>query len=241
MKEKIVSKNLRVPSCATLGKGIWCSKHGLVAATMTCNGNEITYFRTDFLDLDRVAWYFAEKFSKDDYHETVKKEVLESIKQHGGFFLTRHYLTSGPDGKVMSCKGDPITNVNYGEAKNLVSNLDIPELKSDLMYGVIYDVLGKWLIETGTLTKEEWVSSPTDEAEQYALLTKDHGGWCLQELLGDIFKMEWTQEKYADKSVVAREGVPFTDGEGNYPSRMRLSYRPQYKNTKAVIRAFLYF
>ena len=240
MKEKIVS-NLRVPSCAKIGKGIWCPKHGFVGATMTCEGNEITFFRTDFLDIERVAWYFEEKFSENDYHESVRDEVLESIKQNGGFFLSKYYLTNMPDGKVMSCEGEPITNVNYGDAKNLASNLDVPELKSDLMYGVIYDVLGKWLIDTGTLSKEEWINSPENETMQKALLRKDHGGWTLEELLGDIFKMEWTQEKYADKYVVVREGIPFTDGEGNYPSRMRITGTPEFKNSKAVIRALLYF
>ena len=240
MKEKIVSKNLRVPSCAILGKGIWCPKHGFVGATMTCEGNEITFFRTDFLSIERIAWYFAEKFSDKDYHENVGKEVLESIEQNGGFFLSKHFLTNAPDGKVKSCEGTAITRVNFSEAKRLANSIEIPELQSDLMYGVIYDVLGSWLIETGTLTKEEWVNSPSDEEKQKELLTRDQRGWCLQELVGNIFQKEWTQEKYSSQSVVVREGVPFTDGEGNYPSRMRITASKDAE-TDAVIRALLYF
>ena len=216
-------------------------KHGFVGAIMKCNGNEITYFRTNFLDFERVAWYFAEKFSDNDYHEEVQKEVLESIKENGGFFLSKHFLKTDHDGNVMSCDGETIRNVNFFEAKTLAECLNVPELKSALVYGVIYDVLGKWLIETGALTEEEWVNSPKTESEQQELLTRDCGGWSVKEILSNIFEKEWTQEKYSDKYVVTREGVPFTDGEGNYPSRMRITGSPECRSSKSVIRAFLYF
>ena len=50
---------------------------------------------------------------------------------------------------------------------------------------------------------------------QNAILDRDCGGWTIRELFGDIFKTEWTQEFY-ETSAVTREGIPFTDGEGNY-------------------------
>ncbi len=241
MKENVVSKR-RMPACAKLEKVISCEKYGEIAAIFTWNGNQITFFRADFLEIKSVAWYFAEKFTEDCYHEELPYEVLESIRKNDGFFLSKNFLSFSKDGNVVSTEdGEPITHSNYDEAKLFAACLNVPELKSDLMYGVIYDVLGKWLIETGTLTKEEWINSPTTEEEQKQILERDCGGWNLEELLGNIFNMEWTQEYFSKDYVVAREGIPGTDGEGNYPSRMRYSYRKNMRNSKAKIRAFMYF
>lgn len=237
MKENIVS-NLRVPSCAKDVKGIWCGKHGFVASTMTCEGTHITFLRTDFLKFEREPWYCAERFSARDYHEEFPEEVMESIQKSGGFFITRDYLKDVSGERVVPCERRSYTS--YYCAKDITSKLNVQELKSDLMYGVIYDVLGKWLMETRALTKEEWLNSPKDEKLQKEILMRDQGGWNLKELFGDIFKNEWTQELFSEEYAVLRSGTPCSDGEGEYPSRMRLPYK---KDTalEAFVRGFLYF
>ena len=233
---------VRVPEGTEITKVISCAKYGNVAITMQHNGNEITFFNTDFLNLDRVAWYDAIKFSNKDFHEEVPEKVLESIKRNGGFFLSKHFMTHMPGGKIMACEGLPIQKATFEEAKGFAQSIQIPLLKSDLMYGVIYDILGKWLIETETLTEEEWLYSPKSEEEKEKILTRDCGGWNLKELLGDIFVNEWTQERYGDRNyVVTRHGMPWFDGEGEYPARMRYTYADYISLSDTVIRAFMYY
>lgn len=220
---------MRIPTCAVIEKIISVPKYGVVAATMKYLGTEITFFRTDFLKLERVAWDDAEIFSETWFHEEIPAEVLESVRNNHGFFLTRNFLekTEGRSG-------------NYNDAVLLAEELEIPELKSTLPYGVIYDTLGMWLIETGFLTKDEWLFNPQDKKEQEKLLKRDCCGANISELLGDIFEMEWTNEKFADK-VVAREGKTFNDGEGNYVARKRYIYSQDFRIPEAKVRAFLYF
>ncbi len=217
---------LRVPACAVIKKIISTPKNGIVGVTMEYLGREITFFRTDFLEFERVAWDDAEIFSDTWFHESVPEEVIESIRKNHGFFLTKDFLDE--------------MGGSYDEAVNTAEALRIPELKSTLPYGVVYDTLGKWLIETGFLTESEWLNSPQNIAEQKEILNRDCGGATLSQLLGNIFEMEWTNEKFADK-VVAREGQPFSDGEGNYVARKRYIYSQDFRIPEARTRAFLYF
>lgn len=222
---------LRVPACAVIEKIISSPKYGVVAATMKYLGREITFFRTDFLKLERVAWDAAEIFSETWFHEEVPAEVLESVRKNHGFFLTKDFLEKSENEKRGS---------NYEEAVQLAESLEIPELNATLPYGVIYDTLGKWLIETEFLSEQEWLFCPLNKKEQEKLLKRDCCGANISELLGDIFKMEWTNEKFANK-VVAREGQPFNDGESNYVARKRYIYSQDFRIPEAKARAFLYF
>lgn len=225
MKKENVVSCLHLPASANVEKIISCPQYGEVAAVLDWNGMKLTFFRVDFLDFERVAWYFAEQFCDTWYHEDVPESVKKSVAENGGFFVSSHFVTPA--------------EVEYEEAMRLTSGLELPELKSALMYGVIYDVLGKWLLATGTLTEAEWLNSPTDKISQKQILTRDCGGWSVQELLGDIFQKEWTQEQFNGHYVVARAGQPDTDGEGQYPSRMRYAYARL--SARAHARAFLYF
>lgn len=217
---------LRVPACAVIKKIIFTPKHSIVAVIMEYLGREITFFRTDFLELKRVAWDSAEIFSETWFHEDVPEEVFESIRKNHGFFLTKEFLDENGG--------------SYNEAVELAEKLEIPDLESTLPYGVIYDTIGRWFIETGFLTKSEWLNSPQNEFAQKEILNRNCGGATLQQIIGNIFEMEWTNEKFADK-VVAREGQPFTDGEGNYFARKRYMYSKEFKIPDVRTRAFLYF
>lgn len=211
MKENVVSCFLHLPADAKIEKIISCPEYGEVAAVLNWNGIPMTFFRTDFLQFERVAWYCAEKFCNTGYNEELPEEVRKSLTANGGFFLSKNFIT-------------PV-DVMYEEARRIIECLyDVQGLKSTLMYGVIYDVLGKWLLEMGTLSMDEWLNSPKDKEAQQLILTRDCGGWTIEELLGDLFQLEWTQEKFGSHYVVARAGEPATDGEANYPARMRYAY-----------------
>ena len=231
---------LRIPTCAVLKKRISSPEYGLVAATMTYNGDQLTFFRTDFLSLERVAWDQNEVLDRGDFHEEIPAEILESIRKNGGFFLSKNFLSKVSNGKAVADGSNPTKHLLYGEAEQIAKSMETSELGSDIPYGAIYDTLGRWLIATKVLSEDEWTWSPESKTEQKWLLNRDCGGWNLAELLGDIFTTEWTKEKYLNQAIT-REGTPFSDGEANYPARKRYTYGCEYRHPNAKVRAFLYF
>ena len=76
----------------------------------------------------------------------------------------------------MSCKGDPITNVNYGEAKNLVSNLDIPELKEIIRLLSItsnnVNQMARQLHSTGRIYQQDIGEVEAQLEQNYKMLRK---------------------------------------------------------------------
>lgn len=233
---------MRVPACAKIESVKCCRDLGTVAMTMDCNGNAITFFRTDFLpELERVAWDENEVLIGRGFHEEIPKNVAESIKTSGGIFIARDFVMTGIDGTTAVPSGRPVErNMNQDCAKKLATSLEVPDMEATLIYGAVYDMLGKWLIATGSLTTDEWLNSPETEEAQKAILDRDCGGWTIRELFGNIFETEWTQEFYKE-NVITRGGIPFTDGEGYYPARKRYIYPTWMHHPNAVARAMWSF
>ncbi len=229
---------LHVPSCAVVKKAIY-TEQGFVAAALKCGENEITYFRTDFLSLERVAWDCNEVLDRG-FHDDIPDEIIESIEKNKGFFISRNPLSINPKGKVVSKEHLAIEGMSFARAEKIVRKFNISQMESSVPYGLIYDLIGKWLIQTKTLTEEEWLWSPTSEEEQKTIMNKDHGGWKLEDLITDIFSTEWTKEYFFDRNIT-RDGVPFSDGEANYPARKRYMYSKGFNHPDAKVRAFLYF
>lgn len=241
MNEKTVF-GMRVPACAKLESVKRCQDLGIVAMTMNCNGNAVTFFRTDFLpELERVAWDDTEVLVGRGFHEEIPESVKESIKSAGGIFIARDFVTTNPEGTKAIPGGNHVERrMNHENAKALAASLEVPGMDASLIYGAVYDMMGRWLIATGSLTEEEWVHSPESKEAQNAILDRDCGGWTIRELFGNIFKTEWTQEFY-EKNAVTREGIPFTDGEGNYPARKRYMYPTWMHHPDAVARVMWSF
>lgn len=233
---------MRVPACAKMESVKSCRDLGVVAMTMDCNGVAVTFFRTDFLpELKRVAWDDTEVLEGRGFHEEIPDNVLESIKNTGGIFIARDFVTANPEGTKAIPDGRTVERrMNYDYAKMLASSLDVPGMDAGLIYGAVYDMMGLWLIATGSLTEEEWVHSPESKTAQNAILDREYEGWTIRELFGNIFKTEWTQEKY-EEAGVTREGIPFTDGEGNYPARKRYMYPTWLHHPDAVARVMWSF
>lgn len=241
MSERIVFE-LHVPSCAKVKDVKLSPKLGFVAATMECEGFEVTFLRTDFLEFKSEAWDDAEKFSADQYSEVIPEVVTESIKKCRGVYVSRDFCMTTPDGKYWTpCKGKVVRGMSYCQAEFWAEFGDIPEMEPSLIYGTIYDMIGKWLIATESLSEEEWDNSTESAEEQERILNRDCGGWTIKELLGDIFQFEWTKERFDQKWPVARLGIPHTDGEGNYPARKRYAYRPSMYHSETVARRMWYF
>lgn len=243
----------RMPACAEVTDTKLSQEFGVVAMTMKCNGNAVTFFRTDFLGpLERVAWDDNEVFSEKGFHETIPNFITDSIANSGGIFIARNFvMTNRDDNKLMTDGGVIKRKMNYEQAATISNFFKIPEMEANLIYGAIYDAMGKWLIATGSLTEEEWLHSPESKEVQNAILDRKCGGiandsgktdgsWTIRELFGNIFETEWTNEKYSE-SAVAREGVPFSDGEANYPARKRYIYAVWMNHPDAVARVMWSF
>lgn len=241
MNEKTVF-GMRMPACAEVKSVKHYRDQGVVAMTMNCNGVAVTFFRTDFLpELKRVAWDDTEVLEGRGFHEEIPENVKESIKSAGGIFLARDFVMANPEGtKAVPSGGTVERRMNHDYAKELASSLEIPGMDACLVYGAVYDMMGQWLLATGSLTEEEWVNSPESKVVQNAILDRDCGGWTIRELFGNIFKTEWTQEKY-EESAVTREGVPFNDGEAIYPARKRYTYPTWMHHPDAVARVMWSF
>lgn len=232
----------RVPACAKVKSVKRSQKYGVVAMTMDCLGNAVTFIRTDFLpELERVAWDDTEVLVGRGFNEEIPEIVTDSIKNVGGILLAQNFIMANPEGtKALPADGTVERKMSQQQAKNLASSLEIPGMEACLIYGAVYDTIGRWLIATESLTEEEWVHSPENKCEQKAILDRDCGGWTIRELFGNIFKTEWTQERY-ENNAVTREGIPFTDGEGNYPARKRYIYPDWMHHPDAVARAMWSF
>ena len=241
MKEKTVF-GMRVPACAKVEGVKSYDGLGIVAMTMNCNGIAVTFFRTDFLpELERVAWDENEVLVGRGYHEEIPESVKESIKNAGGIFIARDFLKTNPAGTKAIPDGNHVERgMNHETAKTLAASLEVPEMEATLIYGAVYDMMGRWLIATGSLTEEEWVNSPESKEAQNAILDRELGEWSIRELFGDIFQTEWTQEFY-ESAAVTREGIPFSDGEGNYPARKRYMYPTWLHHPDAVARVMWSF
>ena len=242
MKNEKTVFGMRVPACAKVKSVKRSQKLGIVAMTMNCCGNEVTFFRTDFLpELERVAWDDTEVLVGRGFHEEIPEFVKNSIKSAGGIFLARNFVMANPEGtRAMPSGGTAERRMSQQQANELASSLEIPGMEANLIYGAVYDAMGRWLIATESLTEDEWTQSPESKEAQKAILDRDCGGWTIRELFGNIFKTEWTLEKY-ETSAVTRVGIPFTDGEGNYPARKRYTYPDWMHHPDAVARAMWSF
>lgn len=234
---------LRMPACAEIVDVKQCRELGIVAITMTCNGNAVTFFSTHFLpELEMIAWDDTEVLGERGFHEEIPEFIRNSIASTGGIFVARDFVSTISNGtKAVPHGGKVECKMNQEQAKELAASLEIPNMEACLIYGAIYDMMGRWLIATESLTEEEWVNSPESKEAQDAILDRDCGGWTIRELFGNIFMTEWTQEKYQDTAAVTREGIPFTDGEGNYPARKRYTYATWMHHPDAVARAMWSF
>lgn len=215
---------------------------GVVAITMNCNGIDVTFFRTDFLpELEMIAWDDTEVFSERGFHEEIPEFITNSITKTGGIFIARDFVTSNSDGTKTVPKGtEAERKMNQERAKEMAASMEISGMEACLIYGAVYDMMGRWLIATESLTEEEWLNTSDSKDVQNAILDRDCGGWTIRELFGDIFKTEWTQEMYQNFAVT-REGLPFSDGEANYPARKRYTYPTWLHHPDAVARAMWSF
>lgn len=240
---EIIVYGLRMPACAEIVDVKRWMGNEIIAVTMNCNDIAVTFFRTFFLPkLEMIAWDENEVFGEDAFHEEIPERVTSSIEKEQGIFVARDFIkTLDGEKKLVTRNLMAEHKLNQEYAKQLAASKEIPGMEANLIYGAVYDMMGKWLLATESLTEKEWLDGPRSKEEQDRILDRDCGGWTIRELFGNIFMTEWTQEMYRDDVAVTREGLPFSDGEGLYPARKRYTYPTWLHHPGAMARTMWTF
>ena len=197
---------------------------GNTAFLMQYKGNLFTFFRTSFLKangtLDGVN--FDSQFGRRKWnnqplgYEIIPERYVESVRRNGGFLASTYLLSEDTKtGILLSKKGKmPTTNQMYDELLVPCRNFAIKEsmFDSELQYGACYDTIGEWLIETGTITEEEWCKNSTSLGNYYNSKKSYRevcpNGYRKEWMLGGVVDnlagnvSEWTQEQ--DGTTVTR-------------------------------------
>ena len=151
---------------------------------------------------------------------------IESVRQHGGFYLAAYSASKADDGSIRFVKNAvPITGVNKRDAEALARNYNAGEnLMPHLPYDSEMDSAFVWLIQCGKLSREEILTDSairdTRTRSNTIRLTGErqdcrNGLW---DLIGNTD--EWTQESF-DGAFVRGCGAVCT-----YPYTIRCYYVP---------------
>lgn len=197
--------------------------------------------------------YMNDKFSDDEFNETLNSELLEqleSVKKYGGFYISRYNISKSSAGKPQSVKGVmPWVNINFDDAKKIASTIEDNEaVKSHLTFGVEYDSVLEWFIKTEVKTLAEIAEDSNEwgnhwDAENSLKKVVETGSreeWCannIYDFAGNVD--EWTQEKNESSFCVIRGGsCDFYSG--NYPVAYRSFDDPFNDYCDTGYRATLY-
>ena len=204
--------------------------------------------------------YKCVKFSKGNlekgFYENLTEEVkviLQSIKQYGGFYISRYHISMNSEGRLQSIKGARPLEVYCNTAKEMAESMEkLKGVTSHLTYGFEYDSVMEWLIKSNERTVEEVVEdstnwgnySNTSGSKKEILETGSLEEWKsnnLYDLAGNVD--EFTQEKYWDEEEktqwnVLRGGCFQDNGDQNSAFCRKISAENETKH-KASFRVVL--
>ena len=191
----------------------------------------------------RKLWY--EKYLCDELKRPFNEklfEQLESVKKYGGFYISRHNISKSLEGKPQSIKGVmPWSGESFYLVENLAAMMEDNEsVKSHLTFGVEYDSIVEWIIETKAKTLAEIIKESTEwgnyinttNSPNRIVKTGSREKWCVNNIYdfaGNLCEM--TDEKNEHDNVVIRGGCYYDDGRA-YPVFYRrfLNKRHKYSN-----------
>lgn len=192
----------------------------------------------------------GEKFSKENFHEEVDLQMLESVKKYGGYYISA-YLASAQNGKLVFKKGNmPWVNINQPEAKEVAENYanKNSDFVTCLPSGAVYDTIFKWLIETEEKTFDEVVKDSTNWGNYWnakkssrkdtATGSRENCSACnIYDLAGNCD--EWSTEQY-DSSCFVLRGGNYGDAGFLWPAAGRYYNNPDGESYYTSFRAVLY-
>ena len=262
-KEKVIStgdyRNPPIPRGFRYLKGSWIDGFTIKKES---DGSEFVWIPVGWLEpngtidgsnfverFGRRKW-LNEEFSDEDIHEEVNWNLLDSVKRHGGLYISR-YHASNEEGKVVFQKNKmPFVNVNFHQARQFAESYAIneEEVNSCLTTGSAFDSLLQWIIQSGAKSKKEVVEDSTSwgnyfnttNSPQKVLPTGSNENWCvcnIYDIAGNTD--EWTEEMNACSWRVLRGGGCY-DGGFNWPAARRGSYHPSGSYSGTSFRVLLY-
>jgi len=216
---------------------------GWLNADSTLDGN---HFDEKF---GRMNWYNYD-FSQSGYHEETNRDLLVSVKKHGGFYFAR-YHASKQDGKPVFKKGNmPWVNINYHDAETAAARYakGSKDVVSQITSGAAFDSVLRWIIKSNAKTYEEVVNNSTSwgnywnsqNSPRKVLPTGNNEKWCalgIYDLAGNVD--EWTSEQYKDSCRVLRGGHYYGMGFIR-PTAVRGNFCPSHNYYVTSFRAVLY-
>ena len=191
-----------------------------------------SFGRRNFLDDD---------FSDKGYSEGFLFEQWESIKNYGGFYISRYNISKGAYGEPQSVKGFlPWTCIDFYEAKKVSASFENSgNVKSHLTYGAEYDSILQWLIETKAMSEKEIATNSTGCGNfscgtHHGKVTKTGSNYRwemnnIYDLAGNV--SEWTQEEAFYR--VIRGGSCYESGS-SYPVAKREPCYPKENNKLSI-------
>ena len=201
----------------------------------------------------RIAWHgetLGNKITKRGYWEetssTEYTEMVDSISINKGFYISRYEASEKNSTTAQSKRGqNPWVSVSQTTAKTASSNMK-SEMNSHLIYGVEWDSILQWLldsnatigVETGG-TNTIMISDVQSDSRSWGNYFNSVGGaetnsgrrnpsgtneyWKVNniyDLVGNV--REWTQENYSTDTLRAVRGGDYYDDGGYNPAAIRV-------------------
>lgn len=89
-------------------------------------------------------------------YNNLKNNMLQSIKQNGGFYIGRYEASQGSDNKAQSQRDkQPWYNITVANAQIAANAVSTNDYTTSLMFGIQWDLVCKFLEETGTKSDAE--------------------------------------------------------------------------------------
>lgn len=100
-------------------------------------------------------------------YNNLKNNMLQSIKQNGGFYIGRYEASKGSDNKAQSQRDKkPWYNITVANAQIAANAVSTNDYTTSLMFGIQWDLVCKFLEETGSKTIDE-ISKDSSEWGNY--------------------------------------------------------------------------
>lgn len=229
--ENKIKNGLVIQETATKNEYVWIDVPEEITedcATYTQIENALQDYAKDYRD-DNYSdvWYAESGFSNSNDYETFKNKVLNSIKQNGGFYIARYEAVKGSETSdsytaKSIANATPKTVSTVGEArkyKKLSEEDSSITYETDLMFGFQWDLVCKFLEESGNLTKDEILNDVENLGNYTTTSTLTTG----QKEIANIYDLagnvaEFTYEAYNKSSATYRGGSAYGE-DGSLASR----------------------
>ena len=190
----------------------------------------------------------ANSSETNKYWEEADSNMIYSVSINKGFYISRYEASEMNSTTAQSKRGqEPWVSVSQTEAKTASSNMKT-EMNSHLIYGVEWDSILQWLLDSQAKIGADTVGEPLQtiaiediqsDSRSWGNYNNSVGGaaensggsakaggtneyWKannIYDLAGNV--LEWTQENYSTGTIRAYRGGVYSDGGGYDPAASR--------------------